>query len=156
MKRLLVALAVTMALTVAFGGTSIALAQGNEDAVPGARCPMGGGGGTGVLHDEMVAALASRLGLSAEDLQARLDNGETVPQIAQAQGLSAEQTTTLMRDAMQDALEAAVASGDITQEQADRMSQMGRFMGGAAGLMGRGSGMGRGMGRGWGRVLRTV
>jgi hypothetical protein len=150
MKRTLVVLAVAVTLLLAFGTVAVALAQGPNGDADTHSCPMAGGDAArvGVLHDDMMAALATRLGLPSEDLQSRVTGGETVWQIARAQGLSDEQITTLMRDAMQDALKAAVASGDITQEQADRMGRMGRFMGHMTGRngAGRGAGMGRGLG----------
>jgi hypothetical protein len=155
MKRTLVVLAVALALLLAFGTVSVALAQGPDDDAGTPTCPMAGGGPTrvGVLHDDVIAALASRLGLTGDELQSRMAGGETVWQIARAQGLSDEQVTTLMRDAMQDALKAAVASGDVTQAQADRMTRMAqRAMGG---MMAR-HGMGRGLGRAGMHAGQTV
>jgi hypothetical protein len=43
--------------------------------------------------------------------------------VAQAQGLSDDEFTTLMVDARTKAMELAVADGVVTQEQADWMSQ---------------------------------
>ncbi|MHB0876378.1 MAG: hypothetical protein ACYC5O_10090 [Anaerolineae bacterium] len=150
MKRTLVvtAVAVAVALLLALGTVAVAAAQGPNGGANGTPCPMIGGSrfGIGVMHDDMVAAVATRLGLSVDDIEARLAGGETMWQIARSQGLSDEEITTLMRDAMQEALDAAVANGDLTQEQADRMGQMGRFMGLGAGLGRAGRGMGMGLG----------
>lgn len=78
-------------------------------------------GSFGPMHTYMIQALADKLGLTVEDLQARLDKGETPYQVAQSQGLTDEQITALMQQAHDAALEAAVAAGAITQEQADWM-----------------------------------
>jgi len=83
----------------------------------------GNDGAYGPLHDDMIAALAQGLGMSTEDLQARLAKGETVASIAQEKGLTLDQFRTLWQEARQKAINAAVAAGTITQQQADRMLQ---------------------------------
>lgn len=120
----------------------------------------------GPLHEYTINSMAQALGLTAEQLQARLDAGETMWTIAQEQGISAETFTQLMTQARTDALDQAVADGTLTQEQANfmrgRMSNMwpeGYGPGSAncdgtgiqAGRSGAGRGMarGRGMGGGW-------
>jgi len=77
----------------------------------------------GPMHEYMVAALAGKLNLSVEDLQAKITAGERPYDIAKAQGLTDEQVQTLMQAAHAEALKAAVAAGALTQEQADWMSQ---------------------------------
>jgi hypothetical protein len=102
------------------------------------------GTGDGVLHDAMIAAFANELGLSVEDLEARLDAGETVADVAFAQGLTFEEFRTLMIDARAQAIAQAVADGTLTQEQADWMSQRGggrMFGAGGQGMHGAGYGM---------------
>jgi hypothetical protein len=85
---------------------------------------MGGySGGYGPMHDEMVAALAEGLGLSTEDLEARLEAGETPWEIAASQGLQDEEIANLMSEAHDKALEKAVDAGLLTQEQADWMDE---------------------------------
>lgn len=109
-------------------------------------------GSDGPMHEYMIAALAEGMDLTAEELQARLDQGETPYQVAQSLGLSEEQITTLFDEAHDKALQAAVAAGALTQEQADWMEQHHEQMWqdgagpGAGGCMGGGQG-GRG-GRG--------
>ena len=95
----------------------------------------------GFLHDEMIAVYAEKLGISVEDLNARLANGETMAQIASSKGLTADQFRTLMTDARSQAIDQAVKDGTLTQAQADWMKQRG------AGMMGNGRGM-RGAGQG--------
>jgi hypothetical protein len=95
--------------------------------------------GSGFMHDEMVAAFAEKLGMSVQDLDDRLDKGETMAQVASSKGLSADQFTTLMTEARTEALDQAVKNGKITQDQADWMKQRGPGqMGGGRGMMGRG------------------
>jgi len=113
----------------------------------------------GPMHDDMMAVFSQKLGISVEDLNARLAKGETIAQIATAKGLTAEQFQTLMTDARGQAIDQAVKEGTLTQAQADWMKQrgagqaMGGQMGGRTGsrtggqMMGGGRGM-RGTGQG--------
>jgi hypothetical protein len=89
----------------------------------GGRAMMGGwgSGSYAPMHDTMLQAVAEALGMQPDELQERLANGETMWQIAEAQGLSADEFRSLMSDARSKALEKAVADGVITQEQADWM-----------------------------------
>jgi hypothetical protein len=107
----------------------------------------------GLLHDGMTAVFAEKLGISVEDLNARLANGETMAQIASSKGLTADQFSTLMTDARNQAIDQAVKDGTLTQAQADWMKQRGagQMVGGAGGMGG-----GRGMrGTGQGRNANT-
>jgi hypothetical protein len=83
----------------------------------------------GPMHEYMIAAFAQAINLTPDELEARLDAGETMWEIAAAQGLDAEQFRQVMLDARTQALNAAVAAGAMTQEQADwmldHMGQMG-------------------------------
>jgi hypothetical protein len=89
----------------------------------------------GLLHDAMIAVYAEKLGISVEDLNARLAKGETMAQIASSKGLTAEQFTALMADARSQAIDQAVKDGTLTSAQADWMKQRG------AGMMAGGRGM---------------
>ena len=82
-----------------------------------------GSGGNGLMHEYMEDAFAEAFGISHEDLEAKLDAGETMWSIAQAQGLSDDEIAKLMVDARTKALKKAVTDGVLTQEQADWMSQ---------------------------------
>lgn len=171
MKKLLIAGAVIALLAVAVVG--YAFAQSPDPTAPttpfGGYGRMGGGmmgwrgqaqtGAYGPMHTYMINALAQAFGLTPEELQARHDAGETMWDIAQAQGLSEEQFAEVMLQARTSALQQAVADGVLTQEQADwmlsRMNQMhangfGPGTGGCtgAGPAGRGGMMGGGFGRG--------
>ena len=119
---------------------------------------MGAADGNSIMHDTMIAVFADALGMTPEELVARHDAGETLWDIATAQGLSVEEIQDLMTSARSTALEQAVADGTITQEQADWMlDHMGQ--GGANGT-GTGTCDGSGInqagiqGRGMGRNAR--
>ena len=82
---------------------------------------MGWNGEEGPMHEAMVTAVAEALGLTPEEVEARHDAGETIWQIAEAEGLSAGEIQDLMFSAHEFALEDAVANGWLTQEEADWM-----------------------------------
>jgi hypothetical protein len=108
---------------------SLALAQGpmgpdtpGNPAGPGGM--MGHGYGNGWMaqyQDEIDAAIAKALGLSVEEFDAARASGQTVWQIAEAQGVSAETLQAAMQAAHSEILAQAVADGTLTQEQADGM-----------------------------------
>jgi len=80
-------------------------------------------GDEGPIHDGMIAYAAEKLGLTVDALEARLDNGETLWQVASSLNVSADEFTTLMRDARNAGIDAAVQAGTLTQAQADWMKQ---------------------------------
>ena len=77
----------------------------------------------GVMHDYMISAFADAVGLTVDQVETRLANGETLKEIATAQGFTGEKLTTLADQVRKAALDKAVAEGVITQAQADRMSE---------------------------------
>lgn len=85
-------------------------------------------GGEGPIHDGMVAYFAGKLGLSVDALEARLDAGETMWQIAESQNVSSADFVALMKDARNAGIDAAVKAGLMTQEQADWMKQRSQNM----------------------------
>jgi len=124
-KTILIVGLVVAALAVL--GIGVAFAQG--------PAPYAGNGpmlqnGAGYLHTYMVAAFAEKLGLKVEDINARLTAGETMYDIAIADGVKAEDFPALMIEVRSNALSAAVKAGVITQEQADWMSSRGFGRGG--------------------------
>lgn len=82
---------------------------------------MGWNGEYGPMHEAMIADLADALGLSTDEIEARHDAGETLWEIAEAEGLSAEEIQDLMLSAHDIALEDAIANGWMTAEQAEWM-----------------------------------
>ena len=163
MKKFALAFAIVATLVVALLSTGNVFAQGTTPPTPqtpgngsgrGANGGMMGGrgmmganrtasgtlSGEGILHDGMIAVFAEKLGISVDDLNARLDKGETMAQIASSKGLTAEQFTALMTAARTQAIDQAVKAGTLTQAQADWMKTRG------GGMMGAGQrGAGRGM-----------
>lgn len=105
--------------------------QGGGYRVGGMMGGFGQQGATpGFMHDEMTTAFAEKFGMTVDELNTRLEAGDTMLDIAVERGLTLEEFRTVMVDFRSKALDAAVASGDLTQEQADLMKQRG------AGMMG--------------------
>ena len=79
----------------------------------------------GALEDLIHENLATALGLTPEELSARLDAGETLYDIAMELGYDPTEIRSLMSQARLDALTQAVEEGIITQEQADWLTSRG-------------------------------
>ena len=156
MKKLIISLVIVGVLVAALGTAGYVYAQSSTPQTPfgrgmgmgqgrgmraGAVAGQGMVPGSGILHDEMVAAFAAKLGMGAEELDARIDKGETMYQVATSKGFTAEQFTTMMTEARAQAVDQAVKDGKITQDQADFMKTRG------PGQMGGGRGRGMGQGR---------
>jgi len=147
MKKTILIVGLIVAALAVFG-VGVAFAQG--------PAPYGGNGsmmqnGGGYLHTYMATAFAEKLGLSVDDVNARLAAGETMYDIAIANGLTTEDLPALMVDVRTVALDAAVKDGVVTQAQADWMKSRG-FGQGGYGMgtgdcpMNDGTGLGRGGG----------
>jgi hypothetical protein len=163
MKKLMIGLLIVGVVAAALGTAGYVYAQSVTPPAPfgrgngfGMGNGMGGGRGMmrnaagngqgftpgeGPMHDEMVAAMAEKLGMSAEELDARIDKGETMVQVATSKGFTADEFFSMMSEARAQAVDQAVKDGKITQEQADWMKQHG------PGQMGGGRGRGMGQGR---------
>jgi hypothetical protein len=150
MKKILIIVALVGAAALAFGFTGNVMAQAVEPPTvePGFGPGGMGGGfrgkmmsargeGLGLMHDAMTAAFTEKLGITVDDLNARLASGETMYNIAVENGLTLEDFHSIMVDARAKALESAVADGTITQEQADFMKERGAGrLGGRGGFAG--------------------
>jgi len=68
---------------------------------------------------DQQAIMAEALGMSAEDLQTALDEGKTLRDLMDEQGLDAAALREAQQAAYEKAKQAAVSEGVITQEQAD-------------------------------------
>ncbi len=79
----------------------------------------------GILEDYLRASLAEALGITVDELAARLDAGETLSQIALDLGFDLTVVNDMLTQARLDALTRAVADGLITQEQADWLAARG-------------------------------
>lgn len=77
----------------------------------------------GPMHEYMVDALAEALGISSDELQGYIDEGQTPYQVALDLGFAEEDIPALFNSAHQAALDAAVEAGVLTQEQADWMKE---------------------------------
>lgn len=123
-----IALVVVLGASVVTG--SIAFAQ-NEDPGPGTGTeqvapsgpqnrgpafdrPRGGG-----MDEITLEYVADALGLSADELQARLDAGERLPDIADELGVEKDVLDEAFKAARIAHIEQAVADGALTQEEAD-------------------------------------
>ena len=85
---------------------------------------MGGRGverGVGILHDYMISAFADVVGLTVDQVNTRISNGETFKEIAIAQGKTEADLPALVTQVRQAVIDKAVADGVITQAQADLM-----------------------------------
>lgn len=146
MKKLTIALVITATLLAVLVSAGYVFAQDGAPDTPQKSADWFGQGhgrmsgrgagmgsmmaGDGLLHDAMLAVFAEKLGLPVDALEARLEQGETMAQVASAEGLSAEEFTALMTSARSQAIDQAASDGTLTQEQADWMKQRGGRMGG--------------------------
>lgn len=179
MKKTIWIVAITMVALLGLGATGYAFAQdanpppADATATPYGYGMMGGGWGRGMhaaangtygpMHDTMVAAAAEALGMTVDEVDAALADGETLWTLAEAQGISQEDFSQLMLDARNEALDEAVAAGTITEEQAEimrdhwqTMAENGFVPGAGCQGMGAGYGRGRGMMGGYGRGASTA
>jgi len=110
----------------------------------------------GPMHEYMLAAWADLFdNMDVEDLEARLDEGETMWDVAQEKGLTQDEFFEQMVAVRTAAIEKMVAAGEIDQEWADwmleRMQGRGGYRGGFSGCSHGGDGFGpdRGSGGRW-------
>lgn len=153
MKKFASVLVVVSVFVLALASVGVAYAQAPTPAAGTGTGWMGGRGsngvtavGDGLLHEYYVEGFAQALGIPAADLEARLEAGETMAQIALSTGLTLDEFRTLAVDVRVQALNQAVSDGVITQEQADWMSQRGFGQMGARGTGNGGYGGQRGGG----------
>lgn len=99
--------------------------------------PMGG-----ALREEQFAIAAQVLGMTTEELQTALEEGQSLSEIAEAQGMDEAAFEAAFQAVAIERIDQAVADGDLTEEQATLLKE--RIENGAPFLGGPG-------GRGWGR-----
>ena len=146
MNKIWKAVSLVGLVVLAIGATSIAYAQtespqpysnpGYGPGMMGGKGRYGGGmvdGGLGLFHGALIESFADVLGLTASQLESRLESGETMWQVAEAEGISWEEFSVIMQDARSAALDQAGEEGTITQEQADFMNSRGQARGYARG-----------------------
>lgn len=116
-KTILIVALVVLALGAL--GVGVAFAQGGQPPfAPGMM-----GYGYGPMQAYVVTAFADKLDLSADEVNTRLANGETLYQIALAEGIAEDEIASFLTDVHTTAFDKAVADGVITREQADWMLQ---------------------------------
>jgi hypothetical protein len=123
-----VALVAALAMT-ALAGVGLAFAQGPTPPAPGYGCCGGwgmrggwkGGWGWGQHGMGLIDALAELTGLEPADLNAELQEGKTLLEVADAHGVSAEQLVEAALAYRAEVLQQRVEAGYLTQEQADGM-----------------------------------
>ena len=127
-------IAVLIVIVLALGVAGIAFAQ-DQTPPTGDFCPYGGTcggygtGGYGGMHGygyqgTMPAILADALGMTSEELYAALSDGQTIAELAAAQGVEMDALVDALVAPRILQLEQAVADGYMTQEQADWMIEM--------------------------------
>ena len=156
MNKIFKSFVILALVAIAFGSVSTVFAQatspqgtGPESGFANGRGGRRGGmltanNGTlqdGILHDAMIAGYADALGVSVDDLNARLADGETMAAIALAEGYSFEDFRAIMLEVRIQVLDQAAADGTLTQEQVDWMKTRGAGMGQINGGRGNGQGM---------------
>jgi hypothetical protein len=86
--------------------------------------------GEGPMHEYMLSAFAEAVDLTTQEVETRLEAGETFKEIALAQGIAEADLPDLLVQVHTTALNAAVTDGLITQAQADLMLEhMNNYMG---------------------------
>jgi polyhydroxyalkanoate synthesis regulator phasin len=105
--------------TLAAAGAAFAVAAGGGGAL--AAGGLGGGPGPGPGGPPGSTAVASYLGLTADDLFAQLQSGRTLAQIATAQGKSVAGLEDVMYADAKTHLDQAVADGKLTAAQEQTM-----------------------------------
>lgn len=88
----------------------------------------GKGARTGVATRDYLAAAASALGVSEAQLMGDLKGGQTLSQVAAAQGVSEDQFKSRVVASLKPKLDAAVTAGKLTQARED--SALARFQNG--------------------------
>jgi hypothetical protein len=152
-RMLLLGSVAAFVLVLGLLGATVASAQ-ETTPDPDAPTAWQGGFGRGLFGGArgggwtMLDAAAEALGLSPVELFTELHAGQTIDEVAEAQGVGVEAvqdaTNAARAAAMREQIEQAVADGTMTQEQADWMLE-----GLEKGFSPMGRGFGPGRGRGW-------
>ena len=115
--RLLTSAVVAAALAggAVLGATGIAGAQTNNDS--GRDRPPAEAGGP--RHGPKLDAAAQTLGVSVDDLRSKLEGGQTIAQVAQAQGVDVQTVIDAMVADATSHIDQAVKDGRLTADQAN-------------------------------------
>lgn len=84
----------------------------------GAAGPMGGGGGHG-MRGAGLSTVAEILGLTEDEVRTAIEGGQTLAELADANGSSADELIDALVADLQTHLDEEVTEGDLTQDEAD-------------------------------------
>ncbi len=159
MKKIVMVAILLGVVSVLGLGATLALAQGptpTQPTAPGFGPGwMRGGFGFGFnsdLNTQMQTAVAKALGMTLDELNAQLNAGKTIAQIAQSKNIDLTKLHDDIQAAHEAIIQQAVKDGKLTQAQADwmlqRMEAMDQYFeanGGTCPGWGAGAGFGPGM-----------
>lgn len=156
MKKVFRSIAIVATIVIAFSAVGSVFAQGPGE-MPFEAGSRGGRGGQGFrgegsrqgvmdgeFHDAYMTAYAEALGISVDELEARIADGESMSEIALDLGKTIEEFWTLKMDVRSTVIDQAVSEGTLTQEQAEWMKTRGAGMGNGTGTGRHGLGLGDG------------
>jgi hypothetical protein len=124
-KLLTAVLAIAGLLTVSLTGVALADSQRNPDIAPDDCCEQLGLGRHGGQTGALVEVVGELLGLIPEEIQAQRQEGKSLVEIAEAQGISEGDLVEAIMTANGERLQERVEDGICTQEQANlRLQQM--------------------------------
>lgn len=123
MKKLYIGIAVVAVLVAAVGAVGIVSADEIEPPfVREGECgPRGQNDGP--LQDLFLENVAEALGTTTDDLQSRIESGEKLDEILADYGYEGEAVRELLSSAREAAVAEALATGLITEEQAEKAFQ---------------------------------
>jgi ribosomal protein S20 len=162
MKKRSIITALALTLAIGMGATAYAATSDSTAPVQGQR--LGLGRITAMRgYDYITNVLKSKLSLTDEEVKKAVDSGKTPYEIAAEKGLNQDDLKKALLEERGKAIDAAVAKGTISKEQAEALKQnldaniescqgnFGQRKGLGQGMQGRGQGrgmMGSGQGRG--------
>ncbi|WP_034816868.1 hypothetical protein [Exiguobacterium alkaliphilum] len=118
-------LAIALAGLLVVSGTGVYAATNDTTTTDGTetttQCERGERGERGMFGDRAAgqAALLEALGLTEDEVAAAREEGQSLPELAESKGITIEQFIEAMIASHEAKLDAAVESGDLTQEEAD-------------------------------------
>ena len=119
-KKTLVSAAIAITILAASTGAVFAQTISSDE--------MGRGYGVSsdetILDEYMISAAAEALGMDENEVRELYASGNTLTDVALAQGFSFKEATTLLQTVRMKAIEMAVADGVLSSEQAEWMQTM--------------------------------
>ncbi len=143
-------LSALVVMVVALGVAGVVLAQEPTPPADEFTPPGPGFGGEG-HRGGMMEPVAEVLGMTAEEFFAAVEEGQTMAEIAAAQGIELSEVVDALVAPRVEQMEQAVADGYLTQAQAEQMIEfVTEFMTWRFENLSLGTGMGKGIGMGMG------